>query len=128
MKQDLYKCIANHFISALLLSTYELSEESHETFRYLYCDFENPATTDIRIPNNTENKTILGFCHLRQALASLEDASRHARLNRELRSKPGLQSALSFMKDKILGTLERKKINSQEELDHFLDPPQIVGK
>lgn len=128
VKLDLYKCVAHHYIATLLLTEYVLCDETLESFRYLYCENDNPTVTDIRLPNNEEDRRVLGFCHLRQSLASLEDSVRHARLNRELRGKVGLQSALSSMKDKILATFERKEIRSQEELDRFLDPPQIVGK
>jgi hypothetical protein len=127
VKRDLYRCVAHHYIATLLLSECELCEETLESFRYLYCESENQAVTDIRLPNNDEDMRILGFCHLRQSLASLEDSNRHARLNRELRGKEGLQSALSSMKDRILATFERKEIQSQDELEHFLDPPQIVA-
>ena len=128
VKRDLYKCVANHYIATLLLSESDLCEETLESFRYLYCEVETRSVTDIRSPSNEEDKKILGVCHLRQALTSLEDSVRHARLNRELRGKAGLQSALSSMKDRILATFERKEIQSQEELEQFLDPPQIVGE
>lgn len=32
------------------------------------------------------------------------------------------------MKDRILATFERKEIHSEEELEHFLDPPDVIGK
>jgi hypothetical protein len=129
VKQDLYKSVAHHYIATLLLTEYVLDDVTLESFRYLYCagENDNPTVTEIRSPNNEEDRRVLGFCHLRQSLASLEDSVRHARLNRELRGKAGLQSALSSMKDKILATFERKEIRSQEELDRFLDPPQIVA-
>ena len=120
--------MAHHYIAILLLSDSELCDETLESFRYLYCETNNQAVTDIRSPANEEDRRILGFCHLRQSLSSLEDAARHARLNRELRGKAGLQAALNSMKDKILATFERKEIKSQDELDHFLDPPQILGE
>ncbi|XP_021968422.1 rhophilin-2-B [Folsomia candida] len=127
VKRDLYKCLAHHYLSTLLLSECEFSDETRENFRYLYCETENVAVTDIRLPTNEEEMKVLGFCHLRKALSCLEDSSRHARLNRELRAKKGLQSALQSTKDKILATFERKEIQSLEELEHYLDPPQLIA-
>lgn len=128
VKRDLYKCLAHHYLSTLLLSDCEFTTETQENFRYLYMnETENSTCTDIRMPTNEEEMKILGLCHLRQAFRCLEDSSRHARLNRELRGKKGLQSALQSMKDRILATFERKEIQSQEELEHCLDPPQLIG-
>lgn len=127
MKRELYKSVAHHYLATLLLTECELTEESQESFRYLYSDTDNPAVTEIRMPNNDEEMKVLGFCHLRLALASLEDSNRYARLNRELRGKVGLQTALTSMKDRILATFERKEIHTEEELEHFLDPPDVVA-
>ncbi len=130
VKRDLYKCLAHHYLSTLLLSDCKFSAETQENFRYLYLngtETENAAVTDIRQPANEEEMKILGFCHLRKAFRCLEDSSRHARLNRELRGKKGLQSALQSMKDRILATFERKEIQSQEDLEHYLDPPILIG-
>jgi hypothetical protein len=128
VKMDLYKCVAHHYISALLMSATNLTEETMETFRYLYTESDDAATTtDVRMPNTKENAQALGCCHLRQCMSSLEDASRHARLNRELRSKAGLQSILSSMKDRIYAICERKNIHNPEELDSYLDPPQLIA-
>jgi hypothetical protein len=123
----LYECIGHHYLATLLLSECEFTDETQETFRYLYSETGNAAVTDIRLPSNEEEMKVLGFCHLRKSLACLEDSSRHARLNRELRGKAGLQSSLQSMKDRILATFERKEIQSQEELEHYLDPPKIIG-
>lgn len=146
--------MAHHYLATLLLSECKFSDETQESFRYLYCETENQAVTDIRTPKNEEEMKVLGFCHrksrtiicknigllfsmfidvfylfvVRKSLQSLEDSSRHARLNRELRGKAGLQSALQSMKDRILATFERKEIQSEDELEHYLDPPQIMGK
>ncbi|ODN05568.1 Rhophilin-2-B, partial [Orchesella cincta] len=127
VKRELYKSVAHHYLATLLLTECELTEESQESFRYLYGETDNPAVTEIRLPNNEEDMKVLGFCHLRLSLASLEDSNRHARLNRELRGKVGLQTALSSMKDRILATFERKEIHNEEELDHYMDPPNVIA-
>jgi len=60
-------------------------------------------------------------------MASLEDACRHGRLNKELRSKKGLQAALNSHKDRLLNLLERAGLEDQCQLDGFFDPPLIAG-
>nr|CAD7401058.1 unnamed protein product [Timema poppensis] len=102
----------------------DMSAQTRDTLQFLHAEDENKTRLEIRVPQDDDERKLLGRAHLRESLLLHEESQRLHRMCRELRGKAALSGVLKKCHTRALDAY-----TAAEEEDDFrevLDPPRIL--